>query len=169
MSRSGILTAEQKYRDAYERGIRRAAPRVPFAVSGKVGGILGPALRAHAVDGSGEPLTGEAVIAWIEREAEAFRNATADRGQFFAGWSPFGFTRWLNERAGEPATARAPIGTFRRSGPGELPANPRPDVGTWRREGNWDAPSSANQGPGTYRPGGMPRILQKAPGKKIGE
>jgi len=141
MSRSGGPTAEQRYREAYERGIKAAAPRVPFAVSGKVGSILGPALRAHATNGDGKPLEGEAVIAWIERKAEEFRKATSDRGQFFAGWSPYGFTRWLNEHAGEPASARPGLGTFQRARPGDAPVE--------------------------RRPGGMPRILQRSSGKKI--
>src|SRR5271166_2116742 len=101
------IKAEQSYREAYERGIRRAAPGATFAVVGKIGGALGPALRAHALDAERRPLTGEPLLAWIEAEAHAFRLATAERAQYWGGWSVYFFARWLNERAAGPAkTAR---------------------------------------------------------------
>lgn len=92
-------TAETAYRAAYERGVRRAAPEATFALAGRVGSVLGPALRAHAIDSDDFPLTGDALLAWIEAEAFAFRAATAGSPQFWGGWSVWHFARWLNERA----------------------------------------------------------------------
>lgn len=113
MPRSNKPTAESLYREAYQRGIRRAAPNVTFAVVGRIGSVLGPALRAHALDSDSLPICGEALLAWIEAEAYAFRVATDGRAQYWGGWSAWHFAKWLNERGAkhspEPASRLQPM------------------------------------------------------------
>lgn len=85
------------YRQAYERGIRRAASD-PFVMVGtRVGSTLGAVAREHAIV-NGVLLTGEALLVWIEQNAFDFRTATANEPQYWSGWQPFAFVRWINMR-----------------------------------------------------------------------
>lgn len=102
-----IGPAESAYRDAYERGIRRGAPGLAFGVSGRVGSILGGIARVHAI-ANGAPLTGASLLTWIEQSAFEFRQATADAPQYWSGWQPFAFAKWINMRAALPAAKEAP-------------------------------------------------------------
>ncbi len=99
--------SEGAYREAYTRGILRAAPQ-PFAVIGtRVGSILGTVAKAHAT-ADGKPITGQALLAWIEDAACAFRKATSGDPQYWSGWQPFAFAKWQNMRVAIVAKPDAP-------------------------------------------------------------
>jgi len=94
--------AETAYAQAYTRGILRAAPLNTFCIVGRVGAILGTVARAHALDG-GAPITGDALLVWIERAAFEFREATASTPHYWSGWQPFAFAKWMNMRGAQVA------------------------------------------------------------------
>lgn len=88
--RKEASASESAYREAYERGIRRASS-MPFAVLGqRVGSVLGVVARTHA-----PTLTGPAALVWIEDQAFAFRNATDAAPQYWSAWQPFAFAKWI--------------------------------------------------------------------------
>lgn len=120
--------AEQAYRDAYERGIRRGAPGLAFGVFGRVGAVLGGVARVHAVT-NGAPITGAELLRWIEQTAFEFRRATADAPQYWSGWQPFAFAKWINMRGALTAQKES----------GRQPLAPRRDTlqrgGTWKPRG----------------------------------
>lgn len=96
------------YREAYERGIRRASSQPFVLVGARVGSLLGPVLRVFAIDANGAPLTGEALLAWLEADAYAFRKATDGKGHYHGHWSIFGYCNWKNDPA-QPAAKVAPV------------------------------------------------------------
>lgn len=92
-----------EYREAYERGIelgtggRYVFPSAPWEQ-----GALNDTLRKHAKDGA-KALRGDDLIAWIEREAQAFADVGVDDARRWRGLSPTGFQQWQNEqRPGAP-------------------------------------------------------------------
>ena len=136
--RKRATPSEAMYRQAYERGITAAAPGMTFAIVGqKVGATLGTCVRAHAIV-DGKPLTGDAIIAWIEDMAREFRSATADEPQYHGGWQPFNFAKWLNVRNAKPAKPKddgkrlQPLAP-RRSNAGTSSLQP---VGNWKPKGS---------------------------------
>ncbi len=113
-------TAEQRYRAAYEAGVRDASAD-PFALpAAKIGGVLGPVLRVHAVGPLGAPLEGPELDAWIRATVATWRRAVDPT--YASGWLPHAFARWLNTRnAARPAIATSlqPTGGWKPSTPAE--------------------------------------------------
>lgn len=106
-TRRQATPSEGAYREAYERGIRRAAPQ-PFCIVGtRVGSILGPVAKAHAIV-DGKPITGAALLVWIEDAACEFRKATAGEPQYWSGWAPYAFAKWQNARVAVEVKPEAP-------------------------------------------------------------
>lgn len=107
-----------RYADFYSRGILDAARSETWVLSPadsrSIGATIGPALAAHARDSSGAPIVGELLLTWLWDAARLFRRETADRADFWGGWSPRHFVRWLNTRSSAPkGTAQpAPGRTF---------------------------------------------------------
>ncbi len=82
--------SETAYREAYERGIRRASSMPFVCLSKKLGSLLGVVAHTHA-----PTLQGASVLAWIEEQAFAFRKATDAAPQYWSAWQPFAFARWM--------------------------------------------------------------------------
>lgn len=81
-----------EYRDAYIRGIKRAAPTHEFVLIGvRLGSMLGTVAAAHSGG-----LRGAALLDWIEEQSYQFRLATANEPQYWSGWQPFAFAKWKN-------------------------------------------------------------------------
>jgi hypothetical protein len=92
-------TARERYKAAYEAGMRDAAPDARFVLAGSFESTLGPTLTAHARDAEGNALRGPELDAWLRARVAAFRRDTADESGRFGGWAPYGFQKWLNEGA----------------------------------------------------------------------
>ncbi|XXX73899.1 hypothetical protein WMF30_40260 [Sorangium sp. So ce134] len=90
-------TSKQRYKAAYEAGVRDAAPDQPFVLTGSFESVLGPTLTAFALDAEGKPLRGPELDAWLRARVAAFRRDTADESARYGGWEPYGFKKWLNE------------------------------------------------------------------------
>lgn len=111
-------SAEVRYAEAYTLGIQEGEPGATWTLSAAdsraIGSTLGPALRAHAIE-RGIAIRGDALITWIRRTVAEFRRTTAHEGQYWSGWTPRAFARWLNQRSSasrstaQPA-ARRPFG-----------------------------------------------------------
>lgn len=87
-------------KEAYEAGIREAAPDAPFSVTTRVGAVLGQMARTHAPDKQGSEL-----LVWYRETAREFRRATATNPQYWGGWAPYHCARWLT--MGKPQDKRA--------------------------------------------------------------
>ena len=95
--RKAASTSERLAAEAYTAGILDAAPGQPFTLQGqKLGATLGRAAAAHAKGADGQPLRGADVAAWYRATARAFRAATDAEPQYWGGWQPFYFEKWLN-------------------------------------------------------------------------
>lgn len=78
--------------EAYSAGIREADPSQPFSIIGqRFGSVIGPIARQHAPD-----LKGAEFYAWLRESARKFRTATKDEPQFWGGWQPYAWARWIN-------------------------------------------------------------------------
>lgn len=100
-------SSDKLYREAYEDGIRTAAPGQSFCVVGqKVSAVIGGAASQHAKGPTGEALTGPGLIAWIREKAREFRVATVERPELWGGWQPYAWARWLNMGERSPVSAK---------------------------------------------------------------
>ncbi len=95
--RKAPATSARLYCEAFEAGVREAAPSQPFSLGGGQGaaGLIGRAAGVHAKNAAG-PLTGSELLVWIRESARAFRLGTADRPEMWGGWSAFHWEKWLN-------------------------------------------------------------------------
>jgi hypothetical protein len=89
-----------QYAEAYAAG-QQDASGVPFAVPTNKS-IFWPVLQAHAVDAHGQPLRGEAVIAWLRASSAEYRRARASKAEFERGFAPEKWRDWL--QSGKAAT-----------------------------------------------------------------
>lgn len=104
--RAGRATTVESYPGAYQTGHADAGGTVsrPTGADAKT---LGRAAATHARGPDGEPLKGDAVLAWIRERAADFRRAVQDPEHHRGGYSPFGFLAWLDngarhQRGGRP-------------------------------------------------------------------
>lgn len=108
--------AEDRYAAAYIAG--HAAAGGVLADLDKHGkGYIGRAAKAHARYRDGAAITGNDLVAWIQKRAEAFRRHVGDPQFHTGGYSPRGFLFWLDNghdgaksplRAGEAEPTEAP-------------------------------------------------------------
>ncbi len=99
--------ATESYSDAYVAGQTDAEPGIGFRpLSESDCRMIGMAAAAHAKDpATGEPITGEALLAWIRKTSAAYRRA-ADPA-FSKGFNTHSFATWLD--AGRPVTRKVPL------------------------------------------------------------
>lgn len=90
--RKAPSSAEAMTAEAYSAGIREAAPNQPFSIVGqRIGSIVGPVARQHAPG-----LKGAEFYVWLRESAREFRRATAHEPQFWGGWQPYNWAKWMN-------------------------------------------------------------------------
>lgn len=94
---------------AYADGIRRAAPDVPFPEPSDPRDLR--ELESMAIASQKSAQTIEAQT-WIQRSAETYRRAMADRPQYESGFSPTAWAKWVRGGGVAPKThsADAPRG-----------------------------------------------------------
>lgn len=99
--------AAELYSAAYVAGQTDAEPGSGFRPLGESDcRMIGMAAAAHAKDPStGEPITGEALLAWIRKTSAAFRRATEPA--FSKGYAAHAFATWLD--SGRPKTRKVPL------------------------------------------------------------
>ncbi len=99
--------AAKLYSAAYVAGMADAEPGCGFTpLTEAACGLIGMAAAAHAKDAAtGEPITGEPLLAWIRKTAAEYRRA-ADPA-FAKGFDAHSFLTWLN--ASRPKTRKVPL------------------------------------------------------------
>lgn len=99
--------ATELYSAAYVTGMADAEPGCGFTpLTEAACGLIGMAAAAHAKDpATGEPITGEPLLAWIRKTAAEYRRA-ADPA-YAKGFGAHSFLTWLN--AGRPKTRKVPL------------------------------------------------------------
>lgn len=97
------------YADTFAKGIAAASgiPCTPPQVRGPRDPLV-LLMRTHGIDAGGAMLTGDTVIVWLESVAYEYRDKADPRVYAFAGWTPKGLARWLDE--GRPAIRGAQSG-----------------------------------------------------------
>ncbi len=101
------LKATELYSAAYVAGMADAEPGCGFTpLTEAACGLIGMAAAAHAKDSTtGEPITGEPLLAWIRKTAAEYRRA-ADPA-YAKGFSAHSFVTWLN--ASRPKSRKVPL------------------------------------------------------------
>ena len=94
--------AGERYIDAFVLGLADAGITITPPRTSE-GAQLGRVAAAHAREG-GAPITGDALLAWIRREACAFGKAIARPEMHRGGRTAFGFGTWLDN--GRPVQER---------------------------------------------------------------
>lgn len=86
------------YADTFAKGIAAASgiPCTPPQVRGPRDPLV-LLMRTHGTDADGAMLMGDAVVAWLESAAYEYRDKADPRVYAFAGWTPKGLARWLDE------------------------------------------------------------------------
>lgn len=99
--------ATELYSAAYVAGMADAEPGCGFTpLTEAACGLIGMAAAAHAKDpATGEPITGEPLLAWIRKTAAEYRRA-ADPA-YAKGFSAHSFVTWLN--ANRPKSRKVPL------------------------------------------------------------
>ena len=86
------------YADTFAKGIAAASgiPCTPPQVRGPRDPLI-LLMRTHGTDENDAMLTGDAVLAWLEKTACEYRTIADPRVYAYTGWVPSGMARWLNE------------------------------------------------------------------------
>lgn len=99
--------AAELYSTAYVAGMADAEPGCGFTpLTEAACGLIGMAAAAHAKDpATGEPITGEPLLAWIRKTSAEYRRAAEPA--YNNGFGAHSFVTWLN--AGRPKTRKVPL------------------------------------------------------------